>query len=149
MYNYILVPLDGSKRAEAILPHVEGMARQSDAEVILLRVIESVPLCIGPEDTPVVVDHKALRRQTDQALSYLGTLQEEYRGKDIEARVSVYYGSVVQAIIGAAECECADLIAMASHGRGGASQVFNGSVAAGVLHRLNRPLLLVRTGNNE
>jgi nucleotide-binding universal stress UspA family protein len=149
MYNYILVPLDGSKRAEAILPHVEELAKRYDAQVILLRVVESVPLPVGPEGTPVVVDQKGLEQETDQALTYLTALQEDLRAKDIDARTSVYYGPVVQAIIRAAECECADLIAMASHGRSGMSQVFYGSVAAGVLHRVNRPLLLVRARDNE
>jgi nucleotide-binding universal stress UspA family protein len=74
---------------------------------------------------------------------------EDFRAKDIDARTSVYYGPVVQAITRAAECECADLIAMASHGRSGMSQVFYGSVAVGVLHRVNRPLLLVRARDNE
>jgi nucleotide-binding universal stress UspA family protein len=41
MDRRILVPLDGSKRAEAILPHVEGLATCLDAEIILLRVFES------------------------------------------------------------------------------------------------------------
>ena len=45
--------------------------------------------------------------------------------------------------------KCADLIAMASHGRTGMSQVFYGSVAAGVLHRVDRPLLLVRARGAE
>ena len=40
MYKRILVPLDGSKRAEKILPHVEDIATQSKATVILLEVIE-------------------------------------------------------------------------------------------------------------
>jgi nucleotide-binding universal stress UspA family protein len=149
MYNYILVPLDGSKRAEEILPHVEELAKRYDAQVILLRVVESVPFPVGPEEIPVAVDQETLERQTDQALSYLTALQQGFRAKDIDARTSVYYGPVVQAIIRAAECECADLIAMASHGRSGISQVFYGSVAVGVLHRVNRPLLLVRARDSE
>ena len=40
MYRKILVPLDGSKRAERILPHVEEMARRYKAKVIFLHVIE-------------------------------------------------------------------------------------------------------------
>ncbi|MGB8719294.1 MAG: universal stress protein, partial [Desulfobacterales bacterium] len=42
MYHVILVPLDGSKRAEAILPHVEEMARRYDARVVFLGVVEPV-----------------------------------------------------------------------------------------------------------
>lgn len=38
MYHKILVPLDGSRLAEEILPHVEMLARCSGAELVLLRV---------------------------------------------------------------------------------------------------------------
>ena len=51
----------------------------------------------------------------------------------------------VEAIIKTAEREKADLIALTSHGRTGLSRVFYGSVAAGVLHRIDRPLLLIRS----
>jgi nucleotide-binding universal stress UspA family protein len=149
MYSYILVPLDGSKRAEAILPHVEELAKRYDSQVILLQVVEIVPLYAGPEGAAVAVNQHELQRQTEQATSYLATVQNKLRAKDIEARTCVYYGPVVRAIIRAAECECADLIAMASHGRSGLSQVFYGSVAAGVLHRVDRPLLLVRSQDND
>ena len=149
MYSRIMVPLDGSERAEAILPHVVELAKRYDAQVILLQVVETVPLNTGPEGTAVAMEQQELERHTEQALSYLATVQEELRAKDIDARTSIYYGPVVQAIIRAAECECADLIAMASHGRSGMSQVFYGSVAVGVLHRVDRPLLLVRSRDNE
>ena len=142
MYNYILVPLDGSKRAEAILRHVEELAKRYDAQVILLQVIEAAPLHKEPEGVARALEQQELERYTEQALSYLTVIQEEFCSKDIDARTVIYYGPVVQAIIRAAECECADLIAMASHGRTGMSQVFYGSVAAGVLHRIDRPLLL-------
>jgi nucleotide-binding universal stress UspA family protein len=149
MYNYILVPLDGSKRAETILPHVEELAKRYNAQVILLQVVEAVPLQTAPEGVAAALEQRELERHTEQALSYLNTVQEELCDKDIDARTSVYYGPVVKAIIRAAECECADLIAMASHGRSGMSQVFYGSVAAGVLHRVERPLLLVRAWEDE
>lgn len=51
----------------------------------------------------------------------------------------------MQAILNAAKSEKADLIAMASHGRTGLSRVFYGSVAEGVLHRVDRPLLIIRS----
>jgi nucleotide-binding universal stress UspA family protein len=149
MYNYILVPLDGSERAEAILPHVEELAKRYDAQVILLQVVETVPLYTGPQGAAVALEQQELEQYTEQALSYLTVVQEEFRAKDIDARTSIYYGPVVQAIIRAAECECADLIAMASHGWSGMSQVFYGSVAVGVLHRVDRPLLLVRSRDGE
>lgn len=47
MYDTLLVPLDGSKRAEAILRHVEELAGQYGATVIFLQVVELVPLNVG------------------------------------------------------------------------------------------------------
>jgi nucleotide-binding universal stress UspA family protein len=43
MHMTILVPLDGSERAEAILPHVEQVTRMCGAEVIFLQVLEPPP----------------------------------------------------------------------------------------------------------
>jgi nucleotide-binding universal stress UspA family protein len=56
----------------------------------------------------------------------------------------VEIGPVVATIMRVAAEEAADLIAMASHGRGGPTDVYYGSVAAGILQRIDRPLLIVR-----
>ncbi len=149
MYNTILVPLDGSKRAEAILPHVEDLAQYYDAKVIFLQVLEPIHAVVGPEGSRVTMDQLELERRTNEAESYLDGKQGEFREKGIEARTRLVQGPVVEAIIDAAEREGADLIAMASHGRGGLSRVFYGSVAAGVLQRVDRPLLLVRSRGAE
>ncbi len=145
MYNKILVPLDGSKRAEAILPHVEEIALSCDAEVILVRVIEPVPYVMGPEGIPVMVHQDDLEQRSNQARAYLDARAGEFREKSINVKADVLHGPVVEAIIDVAEREEADLIAIASHGRSGLSQVFYGSVAAGVLNRVNRPLLVIRS----
>jgi nucleotide-binding universal stress UspA family protein len=136
--------LDGSRRAEAILPHVEDLAGRYGATVILMRVVEPVPLRVGLEGAYTVL-REEFERRTEQAESYLAALQGEFREKGIKAHTRTVYGSAVEAITETAEREGADLIAMASHGRTGLSQVFYGSVAAGVLHRIDRPLLLVRS----
>ena len=47
MYKKILVPLDGSQRAETILPHVEDLARQFKSEVFLVQILEPVPATLG------------------------------------------------------------------------------------------------------
>jgi nucleotide-binding universal stress UspA family protein len=147
MYNTILVPLDGSKRAEMILPHVEELARHYQARVIFLRVVEQPPLIAGSKETHRVhwdLQQKEQEKLTHEAESYLSSLQGEFREKGIDAGAHVVHGPTVKEIMNAAEREDADLIAIASHGRGGLSRVFYGSVAAGVLHRADRPLLLIR-----
>jgi nucleotide-binding universal stress UspA family protein len=116
--------------------------------MILLQVVEPVPLSVGLEGAYTVLPED-FERWTKQAESYLAALQGEFLEKGIETRTRVVSGPVVDAIIRAAEHESADLIAMASHGRTGLSQVFYGSVAAGVLHRVDRPLLLIRSRDDE
>ena len=59
--------------------------------------------------------------------------------------ICVANGPIVERIIDVAGGEDADLIAIASHGRTGLSRVFYGSVAAGLLHRIDRPLLIIRS----
>ena len=149
MYKTILVPLDGSKRAEAILPHVEELAQRFGAKVIFLRIEEDV-MMLGYDE---VVDLSAYQQNRDRrkkdAESYLAGLEGVLKEKNISAKRIVSFGSVVQSILDTAEREGADLIAMASHGRSSLSRVFYGSVAAGVLHRVDRPLLIIRSRGVE
>lgn len=148
MYKTLLVPLDGSKRAEAILPFVEEMAYRFQAKVVLLQVVESHSVVISPVAEPLELNSEGLRQHINEADAYLAGLRGEFREKKITTRHYVERGPVVETIIDVAAREGADLIAMASHGRSGLSRVFYGSVAAGVLQRLDRPILLVRSRNN-
>jgi nucleotide-binding universal stress UspA family protein len=145
MYHAILVPLDGSKRAEAILPHLEELARRYEAKVIFLQIIEPVLLLGGPEIVDMRQYEAAFEEQTKQAEVYLNALKVDFSKKGIEARTLTAQGPVVEAITNVSQRENVDLIAIASHGRSGISRVFYGSVAAGVLHRVDRPLLLIRS----
>jgi len=146
MYRKILVPLDGSGRAEAILPHVEELAHSFDAEVFFLQVIEPVYVYVDAHGYLVDMSVQDTKResQKEEARTYLEGLAGEFREKGIRAKALLEEGSVVSTIIDVAEKVDADLIAMASHGRTGLSRVFYGSVTAGVLHRVDRPLLLIR-----
>lgn len=149
MYETILVPLDGSKRAEAILPHVERLTRLCGAQVILLQVVDPPPRIEVPEEFNAALHQQQLERLAQWAQDYLSGLEDEFREKGIRTRKRVVYGPVVEAILTTADREKADLIAIASHGRTGLAQVFYGSVAAGVLHRIDRPLLLIRSQEGE
>lgn len=145
MYKVILVPLDGSKRAEAILSHVEKTAQYFESAVVFLHVVEPNPTIIIPSGQRVELNPAGLELHINKADAYLAGLQEEFRERKIKATRYVEHGPVVETIIDVATQEDADLIAMASHGRSGLSRVFYGSVTAGVLHRVDRPLLLVRS----
>jgi nucleotide-binding universal stress UspA family protein len=149
MYNKILVPLDRSKRAEAILPYVEELARQFHATVILLSIIEPVPLMVEPHggfsSYALYVDE--IPRYMREAKGYLTGIAEQLGRGQIHPKICVEQGPTVQTILAVAQREQVDLIALASHGRSGLSRVFYGSVAAGILHQTQWPLLLIRAEN--
>ena len=143
MYKTILVPLDGSKQAEAILSHVEFLARQFDAKVIFFGVVEPDPINIAPEPifSKLVSPQKRVVRRMDVE-EYLRTQQENFREKGIDAQARIGDGPIVEEIMKVAEE--VDLIAIASRGRTGIAGALFGNVTTGILNHTNRPLLLIR-----
>ncbi len=140
MYNTILVPLDGSKRAERVLEHVEHLALRYDAQVVLLKVIRT-----RLEKTTGMLTTREVEGLKRDAESYLTLLQESLREKGIDARICIEYTPVVKTIFEVADRERVDLIAICSHGRSGEGRIFYGSVAAGILNHADRPLLIIRS----
>ena len=143
MYAKILVPLDGSARAERILTHVEQMARSFGSNVILLRVVEPI-VTVSSADV-FIPANDTFAAKLAQARVYLDGVKTRFQEKRIEVESRVVGNTIVDAVCETAETEKVELIAMASHGRTGAGRVFYGSVAAGVLHRIDRPLLIIRS----
>ena len=144
MYETILVPLDGSQRAEAILRHVEEVALRFRSKVVFLRIVEPASLVAAPEVAYMDMRRHEFDQRVKESEVYRAVQQGKFREIGIQAEMRVSVGPVVEAIVKAADRENADLIALTSHGRSGLAQVFYGSVAAGLLQRVNRPLLLVR-----
>jgi nucleotide-binding universal stress UspA family protein len=144
VYETILVPLDGSQRAEAILRHVEEVALRFRSKVVFLRIVEPASLVAAPEVAYMNMRRHEFDQRVKESEVYLAVQQGKFREIGIQAEMRVSVGPVVEAIVKAADRENADLIALTSHGRSGLAQVFYGSVAAGLLQRVNRPLLLVR-----
>ena len=144
MYKKILVPLDGSKRAETILPNVEELARCLGSRVIFMQVLEPTATMVSPYDMVPYYDAEEMERRSQEASLYLAGIAGEFREKGIQAKEVVVQGPVVRSILDVANQEDAGLIAMASHGRSGLARVFYGSVAAGILQQTDRPLLIVR-----
>ncbi len=74
MYKTILVPLDGSKRAEAILPFVESLAECYRAEVILLPVIEPQSRIVGSLSNTKAASQLSFVPRPSGAMSDLASL---------------------------------------------------------------------------
>jgi nucleotide-binding universal stress UspA family protein len=107
---------------------------------VKIEGVEFMPLVGGAE-----MVNRAMEEERKAAATYLEGVKVRLQAKGIATQTRLVYGPVVEALIMAAGQEKVDLIAMASHGRTGAARVFYGSVASGVLHRVDRPLLIVRS----
>lgn len=137
MFKKILVPLDGSKLAEGILPRVEWLAKIHGAEVTLLRVAVAHTF---PGMDPVQHQMTVVR----EAEEYLAKVEENLKSVGVNARAVVRYGHDAQEIVEHARTREFDLIAMSTHGRTGFTQFVLGSVANKVIHTATVPILLCR-----
>jgi nucleotide-binding universal stress UspA family protein len=137
MFNKILVPLDGSKLAEKIIPRVEKLVRGSQGEVHLLRVV--VTYEVDPRE-----EKKERARLMQEAWDYLEKTASRLRQKRIKAYAVVVYGKDAVQICDFARKNKFDLIAMATHGRSGISRWALGSVADKVLRCSVIPVVLIR-----
>ena len=146
MYKKILVPLDGSDRAEAILPHVEELAKRYESQVVFMRVVEGDYFVPGYQEVVDISGYEQeYARRKKEVETYLEDIKRRFSDKGIKNKPIISYDSVVQSILNTAEAEEVDLIALASHGRSGLARAFYGSVASGVLNRIDRPLLIIRS----
>jgi len=147
MYDKILVPLDGSKRAEAILPYVQELALEHGSRVLFLQVMTAEPSTAAVVMYHLDVDLQIaeMKQRFREAEQYLTAHKNNFCNTGIDTEALLKYGPIVDTIITVANEFDVDLIALASHGRTGLGHVFYGSVAAGVLNRAERPVLIVRS----
>jgi nucleotide-binding universal stress UspA family protein len=108
-------------------------------------VVELVPTTIAIAGTAGPLDQETINLLRREARDYLETIQMPLQRNGIKAYVHVLLGPVVATIVDLAVQEKVDLIAIASHGRTGLPAFFFGSIAAGMLHRTQLPLLIVQS----
>lgn len=149
MYNKILVPLDGSKLAECVLPHLENVAKSSPgAEIMLVSVTERVPGFRPVDDYSralgVRLAPEAAGKMEAEARRYLDRIAKGLQAKGVKALAEVLLGDPAEEIALLATNEGFDLIIMASHGRSGPSRWAHGSVAEKVFRSNCAPVLMVK-----
>jgi nucleotide-binding universal stress UspA family protein len=143
MYERILVPLDGSALAEAILPFTEQVAGPLDAEVILLSVVAPITPIEAVAGAGYVAPDSFTLRELD-AKRYLAEVQARLSKKGIRSRGIAVVGLPSEEILAAVKTTGADLVAMTTHGRSGLGRALFGSVAEAVLRASPVPVLLIR-----
>jgi len=133
----VLVPLDGSKCAETVIPRVEELISGKEKGICLLRVVSASTF---PGVDPTEAQVKVVR----EAEEYLQGLKEHLRAKGLDVDTHVRYGDDAEEILDHAAQKEIDLIAMSTHGRSGFKRFFLGSVAEKVLRHAPKPVYLVR-----
>jgi len=146
MFERILVPLDGSRRAEQALPIAARLARASRGTIVLLRVV-SIPneivSYLALEPIPTRDDIGAAR---EEARNYLDGMATGRSLVGIHSETEVILGQAAAAILSAVNAHHIDLIVLCSHGYTGLTRWFVGSVAEKVVHHSPVPVLVLREG---
>jgi nucleotide-binding universal stress UspA family protein len=142
----ICVALDGSSLAEQMLEPALALGALGDAEYMFVQVIDALVIVSSPF-TPEVLqqEYLALHRRQSNAQQYLEALAAPLReqGYRITTQVLIDRQAALAILHTVREQGC-DLIALATHGRGGFRRLLLGSVADKVLRGADRPVLLYR-----
>lgn len=150
-YQRIVVALDGSPLAEAVLPFVEPLALAFGAEMTIVYArpplestfageMEMSGIGMGGAVESIYEADEAIERGD---ASYLGMMRKRLSRRGLTVHTSVPRMRAAAAIVAAARRTDADLIAMTTHGRSGIGRALLGSVADEVLRHAPCPVLLV------
>jgi len=142
MYRRILVPLDGSKVAEGVLPHAKALAYSEGAELILLTVGANPALEFAFSDPGLA--RSAILEQEERSKKYISEIEAQLKSAGFKTSTQLRVGSVAEVILEVADELQVDVIAMSTHGRTGPARWLLGSIAERVVHNSKVPVLLIR-----
>ena len=143
-FRTLLVPLDGSHLAEAVLPAVECLASRFHATVTLLHVLEQA--------ARATIHGQRHLTDSAEAKTYLGGVAERLRATGIAVTIHVHgvrEGDVARSIVDHSQEINADLVILCTHGGSGLRGVLFGSIAQQVLRQGAEPILLIPPGAAE
>jgi len=145
MLKTILVPLDGSSRAEYVLPIAARLARHTGGTLVLVRVVSFAtdywPAIPVPYPSAM---QAAVEAEIKEASAYLQKIATSAELAGIEVKTTATYGSAAPAILATATEYHADMIVMCSHGYTGVVHVIMGSVAEKIARHSSIPVLIIR-----
>jgi nucleotide-binding universal stress UspA family protein len=148
-YRRLMVPLDGSQRAEIVLPYVTALARSQDAKLLVARVVAEpeIPRRASLDEEQQELIDRLLALKTQEARDYLDELTSRLS-------VEVEQHLLVEADVGAqlhdlAEEQSVDLVALSAHGWSGRAKWPYGSVALSFIAYGTTPLLIVQDISRE
>ena len=151
VFRHVLVPLDGSERAEAVVEHAARLGTSGATSYTLLSVVAPRPIAVRPyPGTVTPIDSDDLADRERESWTYLDGVAGRLRpsGAQVAIRVVVHPQPAV-GILDAAAAERVDLIALATRGRAIVPRLVLGSVADKVMRGADCPVLLLRPSTME
>ncbi len=174
MYKQIVVPLDGSTFAEAALPLALALSTRTKATLHLVTVVEPIPAFAHakwesaakewseeylPSVSKRISEHTSAEvttaLPTDSAAKewseeYLSSVSERISGHSgAEVTTALRTGHVLETLLAETRAREADVVVMATHGRGALSRAWLESVADGFVHQADWPIILIRPEEGE
>jgi nucleotide-binding universal stress UspA family protein len=148
MISTILVPTDGSKTSQKAGAYAVGLAKQLQASILVVSVIDkrflisrTVPVGQSFQGEAETMDDYL--RETAQG--YAGDIKELCDKEGVLSTTMIKSGHPVEEIVKAAKKSNVDLIVMGSHGQSALAAATFGSVTYGVIHNDTKiPILLVK-----
>jgi len=138
MYKRILIPLDTTSSDEAILTHIRPLARLMKVQIILIHVADGFGARF--QEQLNLEDSQEIREDRQ----YLKDIEAQLVKEGFSVKSYLAAGDPADGILAIAEKENCDLIAMATHGHRGVTDLVLGSVADNIRHRTSIPILMIR-----
>jgi nucleotide-binding universal stress UspA family protein len=136
MYDTILVTLDGKPTDRAIIEHVKQLAKLAQSHVVLLHVADGwAARTYGPD---------AVSPEIAEDTAYLEKVRTEFQSIGIPTEAELAYGEPDKEIVKWVQQKSCDLVAMSTHGHRFVADIFLGTTASRVQHRVNVPVLLLK-----
>jgi len=143
-YQCILAPVDGTQRAETILPAAATLARAHDAQIVLAHIVQKpvMPRRTLPSHEDVALSDQLVEHNQAEAAQYLEQLQSRIAGK-VETRIltSERLTATLHKLV---EQEKADLVLLSAHGRSAQTRAPYGDMVSHLIAYGTTPLLIVQ-----
>lgn len=146
MFKRILVPLDGSGRAERALPVAARLARASGGTIFLVRVLSTATASMPTAPARPLLIQTVGEADRIQAESYLRGVADSEMLAGLSVQTEIPVGLVSPSILTTAAVKHADIIVMCSHGYTRVKNWMMGSVAAKIARYSQVPVLVLRDG---
>lgn len=144
MFERILVPLDGSQRAEQAIPVAARLAKASGASLLLFQAVSPLTGLGLYSASSMLYLQKMQEKNLVNATAYLAKQAHEFEASGIETRIAVFSGQPAQLILDVAQEQGIDLIVLGSHGSTGFQRWALGSTSHKVVRHSPVPVLLLR-----